>query len=442
MVLTAYFGDRAEFDGLWAFAQKNFNDKKLMGWHVTCSGFTQSDGGSGSATDGDEDIGFGLIVAGVQWGGDYAAQAKTYLATLKKVDFTTCAATGRNIATAGSWQGNEACMTSGGGSNTSYWMPAYYRVFQALTGDAFWGKTADDAVTLYGLAANSKSGIIVNEVDQSGAAVQGQTYDYNSCRIPWRAALDYLWFGTAGSKKAAAGLAQFANSIGISKVVDGYNADGSPSGQYTGLNAFVGGFAVGAMADSEATADAFATYFVGIDDNNGTYYGSSLRTLYLLALSGNQWNPMETSTTPDGGPSSPSDSGSAGAGGTGVQPGAGGRGGNSGATGGHTSSGGTSSSSGGARAGGATSVDTGVSAGGGGTGSPSNAGGASESAAGAAASSGAAGTQSSSGCGCRVYRGRHFDGSALAALLLAAAAFTRRRKRGVDVFAGVGPRLP
>jgi endo-1,4-beta-D-glucanase Y len=312
MVLTAYFGDKAEFDGLWSFAKKNYNTKGLMGWHVTCSRFTTSDGGSGSATDGDTDIGFALLVASVQWGGSYAADATTYLATLKSVDFTTCATTGRTVPTAGSWQGNAACTTSGGGSNTSYWMPAYYRVFDTFTGDAFWGKAADDVVTLYGLAANATTGIIVNEVDQSGAPVSGQTYDYNSCRIPWRATLDYLWFGTPAVKTAMTKLTGWANTVGINKIVDGYNANGTPSGQYTGLNAFVGGFTVGAMTDTQALADSFATYFVGIADDNGGYYGASLRTLYLLTLSGNEWNPVLAGGDAGAGGTAAGDGGSAG----------------------------------------------------------------------------------------------------------------------------------
>ncbi len=309
MVLTAYFGDRTEFDGLWAFAKKNYNTKGLMGWHVTCSGATTSDGGSGSATDGDTDIGFGLLVASAQWGGRYGADAMTYLSTLKTVDFTTCSPTGRNIPTAGSWQGSAACTTSGG-SNTSYWMPGYYRVFASFTGDGFWSKAADDVVALYGLAANSSTGIIVNEVDQTGAGLSGQTYDYNSCRIPWRAALDYLWFGTPAVRTAMTKMTAWASSVGIGKIVDGYNADGTATGRYTGLNEWVGGFTVGATTDSQAIVDAFATDFVGIADDNGGYYGSSLRTLYLLTLSGNQWNPM--AALADGGAPSPGGSGDGG----------------------------------------------------------------------------------------------------------------------------------
>ncbi len=301
MVLTAYFGDKAQFDGLWSFAQKNNNSAGLMGWHVTCGGFTTSDGGNGSATDGDTDIGFALIVAAAQWGGTYEQMAKTYLATLKSVEFTTCSPTGRNMPNAGN---RETTNGVGGGctaSNTSYWMPGYYRVFQQVTGDAYWGKAADDVVALYNLAANSSTGIIVNEVDQNGVGVSGQTYDYNSCRIPWRAVLDYLWNGTAGAAQATTKITNWANTVGIMKIVDGYNANGTATGQYTGLNEWVGGFAAGAMSNSQSLVDSFTSYFVSIANDNGTYYGASLRTLYLLEMSGNEWNPLAMMSAADGG---------------------------------------------------------------------------------------------------------------------------------------------
>lgn len=294
MVLTAYFGDKTQFDGLWAFAQKNYNSNGLMGWHVTCTGFTTSDGGSGSATDGDTDIGFGLIVAAAQWGGTYLQTAKTYLATLKSVEFTTCSPTGRNMPNAGNWDTTNGV---GGGckaSNTSYWMPGYYRVFQEITGDPYWGKAADDIIDLYNLAADPSTGIIVNEVDQNGVAVAGQTYDYNSCRIPWRGVLDYLWNGTAGAAEETTKITNWANTVGIMNIVDGYDANGTATGMYKGLNEWVGGFTAGAMSNSQTLVNSFANYFVSIANDNGTYYGASLRTLYLLELSGNEWNPLTT----------------------------------------------------------------------------------------------------------------------------------------------------
>jgi endo-1,4-beta-D-glucanase Y len=393
MVIAAYMGDKQAFDGLWSFAQKNFNTQKLMGWHVTCSGFTTSDGGDGSATDGDTDIAFGLVVAAAQWGGTYLQQAKDYLAVLKSVDFVTCSPSGRNVATAGSWQGSDAC-TIGSGSNTSYWTPGYYRVFAQVTGDSFWSKTADDVVTLYGLAADPTTGIIVNEVDQNGAAVACQTYDYNSCRIPWRATLDYLWFGTAGVKTTMTKLTNWANGVGIANIVDGYQADGTPTGQYTGLNAFVGGFAVGAMTDSQSIANSFASYFASIADDNGAYYGTSLRVLYLLELSGNQWNPLDF--TADGG------TGTGGGSDSGTQPG------------GNGSGGGTSSSSGQASSSGQGGTTNGPNVADGGSGN--------------AAEMPAGG--SGGGCGCREVPASSGATATVAVLALLGIGCSRRRRAG------------
>lgn len=288
MVLAAYFGDRALFDGLWKFVQKNLNRDHLMGWKVTCVGFVEPVGGQGSATDGDTDIAFGLVAAIDQWGDVYKKPAIDYLSTLQKVDYVTCPPTGRNMAKAGDW---------GGGcdrSNTSYWMPAYLRVFTELTGDAFWSKAADDYVALWLANRDAKTGLIANEVDPNGVTAQGQGHvDYNGCRVPWRASLDYLWYGTPGAKDVTDRMTDWASSVGISKLVDGYETNGTPSpnARNTQLNAWVGGWACGAMSKSQAAVDSFADDFRRISDDNGSYYGSSLRTLYLLVLSGNFWKP-------------------------------------------------------------------------------------------------------------------------------------------------------
>ena len=301
MLLAAYFGEKAIFDGLWRFVRRNLDADGLMGWKVTCAGFDEAAGGSGSATDGDADIGFALVAAIDQWGDAYRQPALDYLATLKKVDFTTCEPSGRNLAKLGNW---------GGGcdhGNTSYWTPAYDRVFFELTNDPFWSKAADDAVALWLANRDARTGLVADEVDQNGVTVEGFGHvDYNGCRVPWRAALDHLWYGTPGAKDVTDRMTDWAGSVGISKLVDGYQTNGTPSpnARNRQLNAWVGGWTCGAMTRSQAAVDEFADDFRSISDDNGEYYGASLRTLYLLVLSGNFWKPgtppTSTGPTPPG----------------------------------------------------------------------------------------------------------------------------------------------
>jgi MYXO-CTERM domain-containing protein len=287
MLLTAYFGDKVAFDGLWRFVQKNLNRNGLMGWKVTCNGFVEGEGGGGSATDGDTDIGLALVAAVDQWGDYWRPIATKYLQTLQKIDYATCPPSGRILAKAGDWAGCDR-------SNTSYMMPGFWRVFREFTGDPFWGKAADDAVALWLINRNPKSGLNSNEVDQNGATFNNQTWvNYNGCRTPWRAVTDYLWYGTPGAKDVTDKVTDWTTSFGIGNLVDGYNIDGTPTpeGKNKRLNAWVGSWACGAMSKSQATVDDFASTFRSIPDDNGTYYGSSLRTLYLLTLSGNFWKP-------------------------------------------------------------------------------------------------------------------------------------------------------
>jgi hypothetical protein len=171
-------------------------------------------------------------------------------------------------------------------------MPGYYRVFAQFSGDPFWTKAADDAESLYLLSRNPATGLMPNEVDERGAPHDNEVYvDYNGCRTPWRAAADYLWYGTPEAKSADDKMTEWVDSIGIGKVVDGYFIDGRPKGKYTQQNPWVGGWTCGAMTKSQELVNRFAADFKSIDNDEGGYYGASLRSLYLLMLSGNFWRP-------------------------------------------------------------------------------------------------------------------------------------------------------
>ncbi len=289
MLLTVYFGDRKEFDGLWKFARKNLNSNALLGWKVSCAGFDQSVGGAGSATDGDADIALALVAAVDQWGDAYRPSALEYLRAIEAHDFAKCRASGRTMATNGDW--DKGCTAS----NTSYWTPAYDRVFGEFTHDPFWRQAANDAVALWLANRNDTTGLVANGVNQDGTAGAGQSYvDYNGCRVPWRAVLDYLWYGTAGAKNVTDRITDWVDARGPSQLFDGYNTDGTAraGSHWNGSDCFNGGYATGAMSMSQDRVDRFAAYFMSLPVDN--YYETSLRALYALTLSGNFWRPGST----------------------------------------------------------------------------------------------------------------------------------------------------
>ena len=74
MLFAVYMNEKTTFDGLWAYVQAHLDANGLMNWQINSSGTAI---GLGSATDGDEDIGFALVMADEQWGG-YTSVATAY----------------------------------------------------------------------------------------------------------------------------------------------------------------------------------------------------------------------------------------------------------------------------------------------------------------------------------------------------------------------------
>src|SRR6185369_13802109 len=65
MLMAVFMNDKPTFDGLWAFAVARPDDKGLMNWHYGSNG-TVASGGTGAATDADEDMAFALVMADKQ----------------------------------------------------------------------------------------------------------------------------------------------------------------------------------------------------------------------------------------------------------------------------------------------------------------------------------------------------------------------------------------
>lgn len=289
MLLSAYFGEKGVFDSLFAFykSKRTGTAYNLMAWRVTCGGIEDP----GSATDGDLDVAFALIVAYAQWRGNYLVEADSILTILKDHYFVTCGGSIYTMKPGGQFGGCHL-------TDISYYTPAYFRIFEQATGeDPFWNEVANDAYTILNNGAHATTGLVRDwQSYDGGDPPSGWTdyYRYDACRVPWRMALDYIWNGNSSAQSWCSKISSFANSIGASNIRDGYELDGTVVGEYNN-SSFVGGFAVGGMSYSQTMVDNFASRLLELDGVgwDDTYYNLSLRCLYSLVLTGNFWDPSE-----------------------------------------------------------------------------------------------------------------------------------------------------
>ncbi len=293
MLITAYFGDKERFDRLLEFykSKRTEQARNLMAWRVTRDSVIDP----GSATDGDLDVAFALIVAHYQWGGDYLMEANEIISILKENYFVNCNGV-YTMKPGAHWGGCEL-------TDISYYAPAYFRVFAFETKDTFWETVAEHSYTILNNGANDRTGLVPDWQSCDGVpggdppSGRDDYYHYDASRTPWRMALDYLWNGNEDARNWCVKVSDFAASIGADSIVDGYDLDGKPRGQYNN-GPFVGGFAVGAMCNNQSVVDSFSSrllYLDGTGEDN-QYFNLSLRCLYMLVLTGNFWEPGSTSS--------------------------------------------------------------------------------------------------------------------------------------------------
>jgi endo-1,4-beta-D-glucanase Y len=296
MLIAVYMNDQPLFDELWKYEQLWLNGNGLMDWYINAAGTERL--GSGAASDADEDMAWALLMADRQWGGRGSMNSSYLELARRQIDLI--------------WQHeiHESKLLKPGDAwgdwdtiNPSYFAPSYYRAFGEVTGNtAAWEAVIKTVYDTIDNALNETNGNTLNGLVPAWCTSRGAPrsvfagapthYQYDSCRTPFRIALDYCLRGEPRAKAYVAKTSQFFSAIGARNIVDGYDLDGTPrpanpSGQSA---TFVGPAAVGAMADPahrsllEEGYAAVATYELLA---GGEYYDGSWTVLSLLVLSGN-----------------------------------------------------------------------------------------------------------------------------------------------------------
>jgi putative cell wall-binding protein/endo-1,4-beta-D-glucanase Y len=319
MVVTALMAGedpaaRAVFDGLYRFVDDHPSevDPALMAWHqgADCQSIP---GDAGSATDGDLDIAFALLLADTQWGSagavDYAAEAGTLIAAIERSEFNPQT----HLPLLGDWP------APGDGywfaTRTSDLMIDHFRAFADATGDAFWTDViaaSGELVTTLQASHAPATGLLPDFVVDTDTATPKPAppqflesafdgdFSWNACRTPWRLAAGALLAGDSTSLAAADRMRDWvvqATAAVPTGIRAGYRLDGTPLVDYGDL-AFLAPMAAVAAPhlDSQAWVDRAWTTLRGAP--SGGYYADSIRLQVMLLVSHNSWLP---SSQPDTG---------------------------------------------------------------------------------------------------------------------------------------------
>lgn len=315
MIITALMAGydpnaQTYFDGLYRFFKDHpsVHSPYLMAWRQVRGCGNAPHGGSDSATDGDLDVAYALILASRQWGSsgpiNYLQEATNVISAIQRREIN-----------------NETSLTQLGdfvtpsmpefyyGTRSSDFMPDHFRVFRALTGNMGWARAIDSGY-LYFETLQAKfsptPGLVPDFIQDTNTSPRPADpdyletahdghYFYNACRVPWRLATDYLVSGDRRARKTVEKMtAWIRRETGgnPSLIHAGYDLSGTSVSDDHSL-AFVAPFAVGAMVNptNQQWLNALWNFMVNMRPEDSDYYGNTIKLLSMIIISGNWWAP-------------------------------------------------------------------------------------------------------------------------------------------------------
>ncbi|HYA42477.1 MAG TPA: glycosyl hydrolase family 8 [Syntrophobacteraceae bacterium] len=316
MVISAYMANRTDFDAMFHYfkAHPSKIASHLMAWkQVSCGGHMVDVEGVDSATDGDLDIAYSLLLADKQWGSsgaiDYKAEALAVMGDILAKDVNRQ-----------DW--NLLCGDWAYGSDMHHTRPSDFMVDHFLAFAAadtahhsqwmnVYRKICSIVKYQYNFGGSAKTGLMPDFMVKSGSnfvPVSGTyletphdgDFDYNACRTPWRLPMAFILSGKTDILQALRTQDSWiqAKTGGIpTNIMAGYYVKNGPNGTaYQTFDdlCFTAPFAVEAMINSnnQAWLNSLWTSITGGDyPVRVDYYGDSIRMQVLLVISGNWWLP-------------------------------------------------------------------------------------------------------------------------------------------------------
>ena len=314
--LMSDYDDEAKeiFDGMYRYylAHPSSIGPHLMAWQQSDNGKALIDSnGADSATDGDLDIAYALLLADQIWGSsgeiNYRQAAELVIDDIMKYDVSH----DDNILRLGDWaydvSENDKYYTA---TRASDFIMQYFPVFYDVTGDERWMQLYDNT---YGIinhfVEKYQTGLLPDFIikDSSGEWIPAPAnflenendgvYEYNSCRVPWRISTDALVGKNADAKRYAETVnAFFVTETGgdPEKIMAGYTPDGRAVADWDDL-CFTAPLMLSAAAAGDTKwhdAVRKEVLDIGVD----SYFGNTIAMLCLITDDGG-WLTPKTSAT-------------------------------------------------------------------------------------------------------------------------------------------------
>ena len=300
------------FDGMYRYykAHPSSIGPHLMSWQQCDNGSALIDGAEDgsmtggscdSATDGDMDIAYALLLADAVWGSDgeihYLEAAKDMIHDIMQYDVNQ----EYWILTLGDWV--STCDTSEKyyhATRSSDFIIQYLPVFAEVSGDENWMRiyeTTYEIITSF--SEQYGTGLLPDFIirEASGQFVPAEAdfleseydgaYSYNSCRTPWRIGMDYVINGNETAKQLCEQMTAFITKQTNRdpwEIMAGYQLDGTAIEDYNDL-CFTAPFLIAASCTNDTEwHDTVRDVVVHYGDD--VYFGDTIKMLCLIVDDG------------------------------------------------------------------------------------------------------------------------------------------------------------
>lgn len=298
------------FDGMVRYYQDHpsAGSSEFLAWYQNTS--CETEAGGSSATDGDLDIAYALLLADRQWGScgsiDYRGLALELLKALsaRVVDAS------RRWLLLGDWVSGDSY--HGNATRSSDFMPGHLTTFAWADSSGGWeglSSSLYDVMNSVQTGHARGTGLLPDFIQDPGSDprpaepefLEGPhdgAYYWNACRVPWRLAMDALHNGDDRARALLGPLNAWIQSETAGqpgRIVVGYTLDGQNVNEFSS-QAYVAPFGVAAMVAAENQSWLNRVWLAAESSGPQGYYADSIKLLSMLAMSSNWWAPE---TQPD-----------------------------------------------------------------------------------------------------------------------------------------------